>query len=37
MEQGKTALHVAVEESRIEILKVILRFKADPSKRVHIH
>ena len=34
MEQGKTAIHVAVEEARIDILRVILKFKPDTSKRV---
>ena len=37
VEQGKTALHVAVEESRIDILKVILRYKPDLSRMVHMH
>ena len=31
MEQGKTAVHVAVEESRLKVLEVILKFKPDLS------
>lgn len=41
MEQGKTAVHVAVEEARLKILKVLLTFKPNLSqmvhKRIHIH
>jgi ankyrin repeat protein len=31
VEQGKTAVHVAVEESRLKVLEVILKFKPDLS------
>jgi ankyrin repeat protein len=31
VEQGKTSLHVAVEETRLKILEVILRFHPDLS------
>ena len=34
MEQGKTVLHVAIETSRLEILKVILRYNPDMSMKV---
>ncbi|CAI8033714.1 E3 ubiquitin-protein ligase mind-bomb [Geodia barretti] len=31
LEQGKTAVHVAVEESRLKVLEVVLKFKPDLS------
>ena len=34
MEQGKTAVHVAVEECRLQILEVLIKFNADVSKMV---
>lgn len=34
LEQGKTAVHVAVEEARLEILKVIIRYNPDVSIKV---
>lgn len=34
MEQGKTAVHVAVEECRLQILEVLLNYNADVSKMV---
>ena len=35
MEQGKTAVHVAVEENRLKILEVLLTFKPNLSEMVH--
>ena len=36
LEQGKTAVHVAVEESRLKVLEVVLKFKPDLSIMVGV-
>ena len=37
MEQGKTAVHVAVEEARLKILKLLLAYKPNLSQMVYLH